>query len=235
MAMPPSERSSSGSLVPRIGTSVSRCEARGHRGVRGSAATQHGVPCHVPSQSGRRSTAPSSAGGGLPRAGGSPRPSRATSRLWSWTSSQWPSRVGGRAAALGGLERVAERVAVERKVDGEGSLHRVSQGSSATRRRSNSAMAAACSRVSAISSWPRRRPCLRNASTSKAMRGAVGRRHRLRGEVHRRPSRPARAWSCRRRAAPVSARQHHRRATPFLKQFSKKMSPKDGAMTARMP
>ena len=50
--MPPSERSSSGSRVPCIGTMVSRTSPAGTAAPFGTAATQQGVPPSVPSQMG---------------------------------------------------------------------------------------------------------------------------------------------------------------------------------------
>src|SRR6266568_1458890 len=92
--MPPSDRRSSGSRVPCIGTSVSRCRPSGSAASRGRPATQHGVPAYVPSQSGCLAT-PSRPSGSSPVGRRNPPPAGTTTSLCSWTRSQWPCWAGG--------------------------------------------------------------------------------------------------------------------------------------------
>ncbi len=87
MAMPPSDSRSSGSFVPRMGTSVSRASPSGGAASLGTAAVKQGVPWSVPSQSGSV-TADSRPAGSAPSGRRKAPPSGRTRRSSSWTSSQ---------------------------------------------------------------------------------------------------------------------------------------------------
>ena len=93
MAMPPSDKRSSGSFVPRIGTSVSRFMPSGRTASFGSSAVKQGVPRSVPSQNGSL-TADSSPAGSAPSGRRSALPVGTTTSCWSWTSSQCPRASG---------------------------------------------------------------------------------------------------------------------------------------------
>src|SRR5262245_52511693 len=98
---------------------------------------------------------------------------------------------------------------------------------------SKASISRAYSRVRAISSWPRSNACLRKGSTWKWCElpsGAV----RVWLERSTEMVVPGRSWSWRRNSAATPAGSTTA-STPFLKQFSKKMSPNDGPMTQRNP
>ena len=102
MAIPPSERRSSGRRVPAIGTSVSRWNSSGTTASLGSEATQHSVsPRSVPSQMGSPS-APSSLAGRPPAGRRNLSPSGTTMSFWSWMMSQLPRSLGGFVPRLAG-------------------------------------------------------------------------------------------------------------------------------------
>src|SRR5438034_2671714 len=139
---------------------------------------------------------------------------------------------GGTPDALGGTHD-HRALAVEAALAVHHAPPGASHGISAACRASNASISRAYSMVRAISSCPLRRACLRNGSTSKrrvAPSGAV----RVWLAKSTGMLEPGRSWSWRRRSATISVGRTTA-STPFLKQFSKKMSPNEGPMTQRNP